>query len=309
MRMLLAIDQSKDSKGVIRLLQKMKWPVGSTLVLLHVTTLGGQMSKVRSRRLATKKLGDSEHSPLSVATEFQRLERQLASETLQIESMMVDGVPGQEILNIIQKKKIDLAVLGSRGLSRISGLFLGSVSEWVLNDAPCSVFIGRPTSHKAKSSPTLKVLLAIDGSDDSWNAVEFLKGVELPAGSIITVLHVVRKHLYETEQCVDRGGKNQAEFAKLAKNLCGARSVAGVSLLKNASKALSSLSCHIKERIVLGHEAQEILKTARQQKVDFVLMGSTGKTGLRRLLMGSVAQAVSQHAPCSALIVRASKKS
>ncbi|MCH9673706.1 MAG: universal stress protein, partial [Gammaproteobacteria bacterium] len=50
--------------------------------------------------------------------------------------------------------------------------------------------------------------------------------------------------------------------------------------------------------------AQEILKTAKQQKVDLVLMGSKGITGLRRLLMGSVAQTVSQHAPCSVLKTR-----
>ncbi len=308
MRILLAVDQSKDSKGVIRLLQKLKWPAGSTLNLLHVTALGDEMPTAGSSRSRKKKLVDSEKLSLAVQSELHRLEEQLASDTLQVQSMVLSGVPGKEILHVIQKKKIDLVIVGSRGLSRISGLLLGSVSEWILNDASCSVLIGRPTSHKAKSSSILKVLLAIDGSDDSWKAVEFLNGVGLPAGSTVTLLHVVRKHMYETEQFVDSAGKSQAEFSKLAKDLCRDRSAVGVRLLQDTRKVLDSLPFTIKERMALGHEAKEILKTARQQKVDVVLMGSKGLTGLRRLLMGSVAQTVSQHAPCSVLVVRSSKK-
>ena len=146
MRMLLAIDQSKDSKLAIHLLKKLKWPAGSTLILLHVTTVEEAMTATESRRLPEKKLDDSGKQPLPVHSELRRLEKQFASETLQVQSMMVNGIPGQEILSVIQKKKIDMAVLGSRGLSRISGFLMGSVSEWVLNDAPCSVLIGRPTA-------------------------------------------------------------------------------------------------------------------------------------------------------------------
>lgn len=308
MRMLLAVDQSKDSKGAMTLLQKMEWPIGSTLTLLHIMTADDEKRTTTSSRIQKKKSEDSEKSLGDIHSEFQRLENLLASDTLQVQSMVESGVPGKEILRIISKKKIGLVVLGSRGLSRISGLLLGSVSEWVLNDASCSVLIGRPTSHKKKSSSSLKMLLATDGSDDSWKAVEFLKGVGLPAGSTVTLLHVVRKHVYETEQCVDSTGKSQAEFTKLAKDLCRDRSGVGVRLLKDTRKALDSLPITIKERMALGHEAKEILKTARQQKFDVVLMGSKGLTGLRRLLMGSVAHTVSQHAPCSVLVVRSSKK-
>ncbi len=308
MRILLAVDQSKDSKGVIRLLQKLKWPAGSTLNLLHVTALGDAMATAGSSRLPKKQRDDSEKLSPAVQSELHRLEEQLASDTLQVQSMVLSGVPGKEILGVIQKKKIDLVVVGSRGLSRISGLLLGSVSAWVLNDSRCSALIGRPTSHKTKSSSSLKVLLAIDGSQDSWKAVKFLKEIELPAGSTVTLLHVVRKHVYETEQCVDRGEKSQTEFAKLVKQLCHDRGALGVDLLKQTRKELDSLQFTIRERIAFGHEAQEILKTAKQQKVDLVLMGSKGISGLRRLLMGSVAQTVSQHAPCSVLIVRSSKK-
>jgi len=308
MKLLLAIDQSKDSKAAINLLQKFKWPAGSTLILLHVTTMGDEMTAASSRRLHKKKLDDSGKTPLPVHLELQRLEKQFASETLQVQSMAVDGVPGQEILKVIQNKKIDMAVLGSRGLSRISSLLLGSVSEWVLNDASCSVLIGRPTARKTKSSSSLNILLATDGSSDAWKAVEVLKSFEFSVEPTVTLLHVVKKKIYETGQVVGSAGKSRTEFAKLAKDLCGDRGSAGVRLLKDTRDALSSSGLKMQERLAFGHEAQEILKAARLQKADLVIVGSKGLTGLRRLLMGSVAHTVSQHAPCSVLVVRSSNK-
>ena len=308
MRMLLAIDQSKDSKVAIQLLQKLKWPAGSTLIMLHVTTIDDEMTAANSSRLHKKKLDDSGKPPLPVHSELHRLEKQFASETLQVQSMVVNGVPGQEILSVIQKKKIDMVVIGSRGLSRISGLLLGSVSEWVLNDASCSVLIGRPTARKAKLSSSLNILLATDGSRDSWKAVDVLKSVEFSVDTTVTLLHVVKKQIYETGQVVGSVGKSRTEFARLAKDLCGDRGSAGARLLKDTRDALSSTTLKIQERLALGHEAQEILKAARLQKADLVIVGSKGLTGLRRFLMGSVAHTVSQHAPCSVLIVRSSKK-
>ena len=308
MRMLLAIDQSKDSKVAIQLLQKLKWPAGSTLILLHVTTIDEVITAESSSRLHKKKLNNSEKSLLSVHSEFRRLEKQFASETLQVESMVVDGVPGQGILSVIQKEKIDIAVLGSRGLSRISGLLLGSVSEWVLNDAPCSVLIGRPTARRSKPSTSLSLLLATDGSHDAWKAVDVLRSFEFSVDTTLTLLHVIKKQIYETGQIVESRGKSRTEFVKLAKDLCRDRDSTGVRLLKDTRDAFASSTLKIQECIALGHESQVILSEARQQKADMVIVGSKGLTGLRRFFMGSVAHTISQHAPCSVLVVRSSKK-
>lgn len=308
MRILLPIDQSKDSKVAISLLQKMKWPAGSTLIILHVTTMHEEMTAGGSSRSQKKTLDDSGKLPLSVRSELRRLEKQFASKALQVQSMVVSGVPGQEILSVIRKEKIDIAVLGSRGLSRISGLLLGSVSEWVLKDASCSVLIGRPTARKAKSSSNLNILLPTDGSRDSWKAVDVLKSIEFSVDTTLTLFHVIKKKIYETGQVLGSVGKSRTEFARLAKDLCGDRGSAGVDLLKDTKDALSSTGLKIRERLAFGHEAQEILKAAKLQKADLVIVGSKGLTGLRRLLMGSVAHTVSQHAPCSVLVVRSPKK-
>ena len=308
MKILLAIDQSKDSKVAINLLQKLMWPARSTLILLHVTTVDDEITPTGLSRLSKKKSNDSSKPSLAIHQELCRLEKQLASETLQVQSMVVHGIPGQEILSVIRKKKINIAVLGFRGLSRISGFLLGSVSEWVLNDALGSVLIGRPTAQKAKSLASLRLVLATDGSRDAWEAVEVLEGIELPDRSTVTLLHVIKKKMYQTPQVVESTRKSRAEFARLARGLCRACGSTGVRLLQDTRDALVSSTLRIQERIALGHEAEEILKTARQQKADLVIVGSKGMTGLRRFFMGSVAHTVSQYASCSVLVVRSSKK-
>lgn len=152
------------------------------------------------------------------------------------------------------------------------------------------------------------MVLATDGSRDAWKAVDVLKSFEFSVGTTVTVLHVVKKKIYETGQVVGSAGKSRTEFAKFAKDLCGDRGSAGVRLLKETRDALSSTALKIQERLAFGHEAQEILKAARLQKADLVIVGSKGMTGMRRFLMGSVAHTVSHHAPCSVLVVRSSKE-
>jgi universal stress protein A len=57
-------------------------------------------------------------------------------------------------------------------------------------------------------------------------------------------------------------------------------------------------------RLVTGDPASAIVKLANEEQVDLIIMGTHGRTGLRRLLMGSVAEAVVRRAPCPVLTYR-----
>jgi universal stress protein A len=67
---------------------------------------------------------------------------------------------------------------------------------------------------------------------------------------------------------------------------------------------------HLKEvvpmqvRAAVGKPAEEILRVAREEKVDLIVMGTHGRTGVRHLLLGSVAEEVTRHAPCPVFTVR-----
>jgi universal stress protein A len=59
------------------------------------------------------------------------------------------------------------------------------------------------------------------------------------------------------------------------------------------------------EFIQLGKPASEIVKTAREWRADIIVIGSHGRHGIQRALLGSVAEEVMRHAPCPVLVVKA----
>ena len=57
-------------------------------------------------------------------------------------------------------------------------------------------------------------------------------------------------------------------------------------------------------RLVMGDPATEIVRIAEEEQAELIVLGTHGRTGLSRILMGSVAEAVVRHAPCPVLIYR-----
>ena len=97
------------------------------------------------------------------------MEETFRSSSLDVHSFVTDGSPGAEILRTITEHHIDLVVLGTRGLSKISGFLLGSVSEWVIN-----IPVARPRGIRREL--TVVVLLAA--------SLVFARTVRPPANSL-----------------------------------------------------------------------------------------------------------------------------
>ncbi len=307
MKVLLAVDDSADSKAAVHFLQRIQLPAKTTLYLLHVNPLDEwlrlgtsgrslriveQISRIRAEA-ATKMQGMLTH-----------MEEPFRNSNLAVHSIITDGSPGAEILRAITKHRIDLVVLGTRGLSKISGFVLGSVSEWVLNEAPCSVLIVRGKPRPKKTAKGMNILLATDGSPDAQAGVKFVKRIGFPASTVCTILHVVRKKIHQTPQLLTTNRTQLAEFKKLAEDLLQARGREGTKVLEATRKIVSCREHKVIENLAFGHEVEEILKAAKRTRADLVVMGSKGLTGLRRFLMGSVSHKVASNAQCSVLVVR-----
>ncbi|MGD9851581.1 MAG: universal stress protein [Nitrospirales bacterium] len=307
MKVLFAIDYSNHSKNAMNLFRRMQVPSGSEVYLMHVNTPEEwPISSVSGRSLHLPEAISALRAKASTHARevLGQLEKVFQGQTLNVHSEVVEGNPGQEILNAIQQYGIDMVVLGPRGLSRVTGFLLGSISEWVLSEATCSVLIGRPQTRQKRTSGPMRILLAIDGSADTWAAVDFLKTLDFPKSSKLTLVHVIRKQVYQTEQVLigDRSGRE--EFAKLAEKILNDRGREGVALFEQTRERLGSSDFSIEDRLVFGHEAQEILKAARQTRAELVVVGSRGLTGLRRFLLGSVSHKVVRNASCSVLVIR-----
>ncbi len=307
MKILLALDQSRNALAAARWVQGLRLPAGSILYLLHVFELK-QWPELYAYGDTQQFLEQLAPFRAKAAAKAQRFisgrAKSFHGQRLKIQANVLEGLPGAEILTAVEQHSIDLVVVGTKGLSGIKRFLLGSVSEWVLSDAPCSVMMvrGQPrwASRKAKG---MCVLFATDGSSDAEAAAGFFQAMKFPRLSGITVIHVAvrRNYLADRLNVTDR-----TNFAQLSEEIRRSREQASTKLLKETERKLKQRGLKVDTLLAKGHAADEILKAAKRIRADLIVVGSRGLTGLRRFLLGSVAHEVARHAPCSVMVVRQS---
>jgi len=141
----------------------------------------------------------------------------------------------------------------------------------------------------------MKILLAIDGSPHAQETIRFLTGFPFQSPPEIIVVHacfVPNLH--------DLGSVVTADVNRLVDEF----RTEGENLLKLSATKCETWAQHVSTRLLSGIPAKEILKCARQEHVDLIVIGSRGLGSVNRFLLGSVSEKVTLYAPCSVLVVR-----
>jgi nucleotide-binding universal stress UspA family protein len=173
-------------------------------------------------------------------------------------------------------------------------MVLGSVSAEVVDHAPCPVLVAR----SAELGP---VVLADDGSPSSATATTVLEGLPLPPATPITVLSITDAGVpYATAAAP---ALYDQAYASLVRSREEARAET-LRIAETGAERLRAAGRRVTAVVSDGDPAHEIVAYARQHHTALLVLGTRGNTGLRRLLLGSVARNVLLHAPCSVLVVR-----
>ena len=144
----------------------------------------------------------------------------------------------------------------------------------------------------------MKVLLAIDGSSYSTAAVELVASRPWPPDTIVKVLMAVEPIMQPPDMWSGMVGVETFELAR--KELTSQAD----QLVKNVAERLRKTGLMVETQVSNGDPRSIIVDQAEEWSADLVVVGSHGYTGLKRLLLGSVAQSVVSHAPCSVEVVR-----
>ncbi len=127
-----------------------------------------------------------------------------------------------------------------------------------------------------------KLLLPVDGSEFSDRALDYV--LELARGD-----EPVETHLLSVQMPIDSG---HARMFVSDKEIAAYHRDEGMAVLKPYIDKLDAAGLEYRWHVLVGHVAQTIARFAKEQKFDKVVMGTHGRTGLKQLLMGSVAQNV-----------------
>jgi nucleotide-binding universal stress UspA family protein len=147
----------------------------------------------------------------------------------------------------------------------------------------------------------MKILLAVDASDCSKAAVQAVAERPWPAGSQIKILSVVEPAYVPTTDAWVLPENYYVEIDNAARDQAHAAIAYAVEQIK-ASDVAANLT--ILAEIKDGLAKDIILEEAERWGAELVLLGSHGYKGLKKLLLGSVSNAVAAHAHCSVEIVR-----
>lgn len=202
-----------------------------------------------------------------------------------IKTVIEEGETHERVLDLADAENCDLIIMGRRGLRRFERTLVGSVTARVIGYSHRDVLVvPRDTSVGWE-----KVLVATDGSKHSAIAVDHAINFAKSYGGSLHILSVV-----------DMPDELYGEAPGLVEDLVAkAQGYVGAAA-QQAMAAGVRTSTFVRE----AEAYQAIVGLATELKVNTVVLGSHGRTGLRRLLMGSVTERVIGHAPCPVLVVK-----
>lgn len=142
----------------------------------------------------------------------------------------------------------------------------------------------------------MKVLLAVDDSKFSEAAIEMVMRQMRPEGTEVCVLHVVEPLVLIPYYYMGQVASLETAQTK--------RLDEGKQLVARAAQRLTPAGYHVRTEVKEGDPRAMILDYAEAWNPDLIVVGSHGRKGLDRFLIGSVAESVARHAACSVLVVR-----
>lgn len=218
------------------------------------------------------------------------LRRQLEEAGVSIaEETVVTPGPTEAILAIAEGGGCELIVMGRRGLGAVKRLLLGSVSRKILEISPQPVLIV-PEDSPSMKSPA--ILAPIDFTDTSFDGLGQARKLALGRGAPLILV-------YCHEQRKERPGS-----VKGAQD--PDRDVDAVEAqLRDRAAILKGEGLEVRVVIGFGRPAQVILDAARDNGPALIVMASHGRSGFKRLWLGSVAEEVLKKATGPMLIVKA----
>ena len=269
---------------------------GARVDLLHVANVPHYV-----RRDMVGVLGPSGARPLSeIAVEECAREMEVTVEGLpeqdrqRVTTHCKFGAPVATILQFAEAHRADLIVIGSSGKTRVTKYILGGTAGKVVRGATCPVLCVPNDEARA----TRKVLVASDFSDCARRALEAGAFMAQAAHAHLEVAHVTPS-AWSLPPGVNVGFTGQtANWLELLEREAREQldefvDKARIDGIKVDSRAL-----------LVGSPAQSLLSHARDHEFDLLVLGTHGRSGVARLMLGSVAETVVHHAPAPVLTVR-----
>ncbi|MEW6264840.1 MAG: universal stress protein [Thermodesulfobacteriota bacterium] len=276
-RLLAAVVDSEAGRHAGREAVRLAASLGGRLTIVSVVpSYGGNMDLLHVRN-AKQALIQPHQKVLA------EIEQKAKTAKVAVRTILEEGEPFERIVDVAESEAADVVILARDHGALAERMALGSTAARVIGYTQADVMVvpaGAPIDFSG-------LLLTVDGSPHGASAASRAINLAQAYGGLIRALTVIdvpsEYYLYEPviQDLVDQAGAGLERIKKQAEET-------GVSL--------ETLIKH-------GDAPQVIVDTAREQAATLIIMGSHGRLGLRRLLLGSVVERVLPRSPCPVLVV------
>lgn len=269
-------------------------PVGETAILVAHARASESGGKLAVCHVITEHFDDPEAAARRAVEVHQELSdllrRSFGAAADQIEVFVPVGEPAQQIDDCVSAWQADVVVVGrpDNPGGVLARLFRPNVVDKVVRHMPCSVLVTR------HSPGTSRLVVGTDFSDPSLPALRAAAAEQQRSGASVTAVHCVPPNaMMPLGNTVGGGALSATPWDVLE-----------AAMVARLEAACADAGVRAAPRIVFDAPANGLIEVARELSADLLIVGTHGRTGLARLVLGSVAAQVVNDAPCPVLVVR-----
>ncbi|MGE5808639.1 MAG: universal stress protein [Nitrospirota bacterium] len=266
-KLLLAVDNSEYSEGAIREALKFSTKCGSRIFASMTLETNPEYETIGSNVFAKE---EAEVAAYLKSIKERAEKADVACQTIFHKSSNA----AQSIVDDATEKNVDMIIIGRRGYRGLVKALMGEVAAKVIAHAPCKVLV----VPRAAQIEYRNILVATDGSAHGNAAVSEAIAIAKRCGS----------HVIALSSMHDERDREEAQT-------CAAKAV---EMARNEGVDAEAL-------VTTGKSSKTIVETAGGRGVDLIVMGAYGKTGVKKLLMGSSTEKVIGSAGCAVLVAKA----
>jgi nucleotide-binding universal stress UspA family protein len=294
-RIVIAVDGSDEAMRAARRGLQLAQAFGTTVTVLSVVEQRAlRLTATSAEKAQLRERGETALTAVEgLASEFGQT----------VTTKLLEGKPAVRISEFADEQNADLIVVGRRGLTGLGRRLLGGVTERVLNrsDVPVLVFSGGDEEGEMEAAYS-RVLVTTDGSENAEVAIPHGTAIAQRYGSDVHVLNVV--DIQAAGGAFNAGGLEKEFLERL--DARGQEAVDSVADEIKESAPDLTLETAVERTTSFEGAAAGVRQYIEENEVDLVVMGSHGRSNLKRQLLGSVASTVLRTVDVPVLVVKRS---
>jgi nucleotide-binding universal stress UspA family protein len=284
LRVLVATDGSRDAKAAIAYTSHFPWAARTRVRVVSAR-------RIRSEYRQSLLLAALDRSAEKAAESARRT---LSRRFPDVEIEVPDKSPVAGILGAAERFQADVIVVGWRGHGAVRRLLMGSVSRGVVRGATCAVLVVR------RAQRVRTIVVGVDGSAAAKRALALVGRLVPPRGGRVTLLSTV-----ELLTPPSRGRvPGAATIAREVRRQNTMRARAATKDLNRAAADLKSSGWQPRTMLVHGEPLRDLLGAVAASRAQLLVVGARGTSGVRYLLLGSVAEGALNQSPVAVLVAR-----